>query len=183
MHKDSIIHFVGFITAIEPEDFVPQWESFARHFKTRSGGMSLQQEQEKLSKSRFKYLSRHEYRDGNIRFTFMKGRSSEHFPEQQVKVVQAGGYSPIQLKCKNPGSSKDVTIMVFVTQKKNDAGFVSDLPFQNLNIYQAYYENCMYSHILEYLVPEKETAVLLEHLKQIEGIEVSMFMECMVPHL
>ena len=47
MHKDSIIHFVGFITAIEPEDFVPQWESFARHFKTRSGGMSLQQEQEK----------------------------------------------------------------------------------------------------------------------------------------
>jgi hypothetical protein len=183
MQKGSIIHFVGFITAIEPEDFVSQWEQYARHFKTRSGGMFLQQQQEADTKFRFKYLSRHEYREGDIRFSFMKERSSEHFPEQQVKVVQAGGYSPLQVECKNPGNSKDVTVMVFVSPRKNDMDFYRQLTYHKLNIYEAYYENCTYSHILEFLVTETDVSEILLQLKLIPGIEVSVYKECMVPHL
>lgn len=182
MQKGGIIHFVGFITGIEPEDFVTQWEQYARHFKTRSGGIFLQQ-QETETKYRFKYLSRHEYREGDIRFSFMQERSSEHFPEQQVKVVQAGGYSPLQVECRHPGNSKDATVMVFVSQKKNDSSFYQELNYHKLNIYEAYYENCIYSFILEFFVAEAAVADMLLQLKPIPGIETSVYKECMVPHL
>ncbi len=180
MQKENIVHFVGFITAIEPEDFVPQWEPFARNFRSRSGGMSLQQLQDTEMKRRFKYLSRHEHRDGNIRFSFMKERSSVHFPDQQVKVVQAGGYTRVQSAAYN---SKHVSVMVFVNHKKNDTGFYTGLSCSKLNIYQAYFENCMFSNVLEFLVPENKTAGLLEELRSVEDIEVSLYRECMVPHL
>ncbi|MGQ0740379.1 MAG: hypothetical protein ACT4OJ_15115 [Bacteroidota bacterium] len=183
MQKGGIIHFVGFITGIEPEDFVTQWEQYARHFKTRSGGMFLQQQQESKTKFRFKYLSRHEYREGDILFSFMKERSSEHFPEQQVKVVQAGGYSPLQVEYRYPGSSKDATVMVFVSQKKNDAGFYRHLTYHKLNIYEAYYENCVYNYILEFQVAESALTEILLQLKLQPDIEISVYKECMVPHM
>lgn len=183
MQKGSIIHFVGFITGIEPEDFVAQWEQYARHFKTRSGGMFLQQQLEPETKYRFRYISRHEYRDSDIRFSFMQERSSEHFPEQQVKVVQAGGYSPLQVECRYPGNTKDVTVMVFVSQKKNDNSFYQQLTYHKLNIYEAYYENCLYSYILEFLVAEADVSEILRQLKLLPDIEVSVYKECMVPHL
>ena len=180
MQKDNIVHFVGFITAIESEDFVPQWESFARNFRSRAGGISLQQLQDTGMKRRFKYLSRHDHKDGNIRFSFMKERSSVHFPDQQVRVVQAGGYARVQSA---PGNSKDVSVMVFVNHKKTDTGFYSGLSFSKLNIYQAYFENCLYSSVLEFLVPENKTAALLEELRSVEDIEVSLYKECMVQHV
>lgn len=184
MAKDSIIHFVGFVTSIEPEDFVAQWEQYARHFKTGAGNMVLQQQQpESTAKNRFKYLSRHAFHDSSIRFSFMQGRSSEHFPEQQVKVVQAGGYTPVQAEYADRVHRKDVTILVFVSPKKNDSGFYRQLTYSRINIYEAYFENCLYNSILEFIVPEKEVSGILEQLKPVEGIEVSLYRECMVPHL
>ncbi len=180
MQKDNIVHFVGFITAVEPEDFVPQWESFARNSSSRPGGMSLQQLQDTGMKRRFKYLSRHDHKDGNIRFSFMKERSSVHFPDQQVRVVQAGGYACVQSA---PGKRKDVSVMVFVNHKKTDNGFYSGLSFPRPNIYQAYFENCLFSSVLEFLVPGNKTTGLLEELRSVEDIEVSLYRECMVPHL
>lgn len=183
MTNNNIIHFVGFVTRIEPEDFVPQWEQYARHFKQDGGSMELKQSEGPTGKGRFKYLSRHTCKDGSIRFSFMKERNSEHFPEQQVKVVQAGGYILMQVQKQVAGKRKDTSIFVLVSPKKNDNSFYQQLTYSGINIYDAYYENCLYSSILEFIVSEKEAPELLEQLKEVEGIEVALYRDCRVPHL
>lgn len=182
MSKDSIIHFVGFITRIEPEDFVPQWEQYALHFKAGPGGMVLYQ-QDGSSKNKFKYLSRHEYNDSSVRFSFMQGRSSEQFPEQQVKVVQAGGYSPVQSDKRSNSKKNDALVLVFVQPQKHDTSFSSGIAYASLKKFEAYYENCLYSSILEFIIPDKELPGFLEQLNAVDGIEVSTYRNCMVPHL
>lgn len=183
MAKDGIIHFVGFITRMEPEDFIVDWEQHARALKNGNDSMVLQQLDEITGKSRFKYLSRHILSGSSIRFTFLQGRSSERFPEKQVKVVQAGGYSCVQSKGPSTVRPHDVTILVFVSPRKMDTGFSRQLTCKTMNVYEAYYENCLYSSILEFIVPEKEAPGILEELKQVEEIEVSVYRDCLVPHI
>jgi len=180
MKKDSIIQFVCFITHLDFEEFVVKWEHYAKQFMTNSGAMTLQQGAE--TKSRYKYVSQHEYRQEGFRFAFMKGRSSEHFPEQKVKVIQAGGYMPVQIECRHLEEG-DVKVMAFISHNETDIDFYSQVSlYRHLNIYQAYYESCTYGYILEFFTPETDAHELVEQLKTRAGIDVALYRECLVPH-
>jgi hypothetical protein len=181
MNKDSIIQFVGFSTELPLEDFITQWENYTKEFRKVAGSMILQQDTAR--KSRYKFLSQHECREQDFRFAFMKGRNSEHFPDQKVKVVQAGGYSPVQVECKYSEDHTETKITVFLGHDEYDIDFYKKLEeYTYLNIYQAYFESCLYGYILEYFIPETGAAALITQLKARHGIEVATYRECLVPH-
>jgi hypothetical protein len=180
MNKDSIIQFVGFITNLNFDEFVAQWERYAKEVMTSPGAVILQQETD--SKSRYKYLSQHEYEEQNFRFDFMQGRSSEHFPDQKVKVEQLGGYTPLDASHFHHDEGADIKTIAFISHRENDIGFYRALPHRHLNIYQAYYESCAYGYILEFFTPEAEASELLRELKKRPGIEVAAYRECLIPH-
>lgn len=181
MKKDRILHFVGFVTDVEPEDFVPQWEEYAGRFGKKNKGIILQQEQGTQYKSRFKYFSRHISDETEIRFAFMKGRNSEQFREQKVKVVQAGGYQPLQTGNGQSVQQQETRILVFAGSGIQDLGLFRQLPHRSLDIYEAYYENCLFSHVLELIVKDTTAPETLGLLKQLPGIEFSPYRECLVP--
>lgn len=173
MKKDTIVQFVGFVTKLDWDEFMPQWEKYAHQFTKKAEGKI--QQRETATKSGFKYLSLHELPDASFQFNFMKGRTSEHFPEQRVKVVQTGGYLAEQLSpiSKTKGLVK---IVSFIHQDEVEMDFYKELPEALfMNIYQAYYENCAFSSIIEYFTTEQDAASLLEQLQSRIGNEAAIY--------
>ncbi len=180
MKKDSVIQFVGFITNLEFSDFVPQWEEYAKQFMKVPGAKITQRKSD--AKNTFKYVSQHELPEGGFHFNFMKGRNSEHFPEQRVKVVQAGGYLAAEMGSKLHEIKGCVKTMAFISHDENDIDFYRQLTgYRYLNIYQAYYENCTYGHILEFFSAPAQAQVLLEQLQARPGCEAGFYKDCAVP--
>lgn len=181
MKKDTLVQFVCFETALELEVFLPQWERFAKESGNKKAETIILQEA--LSKTRFKYVSEHIWPQDDFQFVFMKGRRSEHFPESRVKVVQAGGYTPLQIGHKKNNDDDAFKIMVFAPNPQTDISSLTKLQtYRSLNVYQAYYESSMYSYILEYFVSEQHATDLLQQLKtQVHAAEIAMYRECMVP--
>jgi len=180
MKKDSIIQFVGFVTKLDFETFIPQWEEYAKEFMKVSGAKILQRESD--VKNSFKYISQHESNDAGFRFKFMKGRNSEHFHEQSVKVSQAGGYIPIQIQAVQNKESDFLKVMAFISHDENDIDYYRKLShFKFLNIYQAYFENCTYGYILEFFTNETDAPLLLEQLQTRTGSIAAIYKNCAVP--
>ena len=182
MSKDSIIQFTGFITSLETEKFLAQWEPYARGFNkiTLPENMTLQQEVNE--KSKYRYVSLHEYKNQDFEFNFMKGKSSVYFPEQKVRVVQAGGYAPVQIGSKYQNQHRDVKILVFLTHDEYDIAFYQELsPYKSLSIYRAYYESCAYGNILEYYTSEEGAGELLQQLKMRPCTEAAAYKDCLLP--
>jgi hypothetical protein len=114
----------------------------------------------------------------------MNERKSEHFPEHNVKVVQAGGYIPLQQHKRHSGEHNDVNLIALISHNENDISFYSQLPFYHrLNIHQAFYESCLYGYILEFMVPESDADELLHHLQQRSGVESGIYRECLARHM
>jgi hypothetical protein len=114
----------------------------------------------------------------------MNERRSEHFPEHNVKVVQVGGYMPVQLKRKHNEEDGEVKLIAFISHNENDLDFYRSLTLYNsLNIHQAYYESCTYGYIMEFFVPENDADELMQQLKQRPGVETGLYKECLVPHV
>lgn len=182
MKKDTISQFVCFITNLEFDEFVSKWEPYAKRFINKYVETTLQQQFE--TKGRFKYISQHEWPQEDFQFAFMEGRKgSEHFPEHNVKVVQAGGYTLIQNECRHNEINENVKIMAFISHRENDIGFYKQLSlYRHLNIYQAYYESCTYAYIMEFFAEETQVAELTQQLKTRAGIEIAIYRECLVPH-
>jgi hypothetical protein len=179
MKKNTIVQFVCFITQLDFDEFVPKWDNYAKKIMTDPGATVLQ---EAGSKGKYKYVSQHGYSEDNIRFAFTKGKSSDHFAEQKVKVLQAGGYTPLQTGSTYHDENTDVKVLAFVSHSDNDLDFYRQLATRrSLNIYEAYYESCTYGYILEYYIPESNAADLLQQLKTRSGIEVAVYRESMVP--
>jgi hypothetical protein len=183
MKKDSLVQFVCFETALELDAFLPQWEHFVKESGNKKPEAIILQKA--LSKTRYKYVSEHIWPQDDFQFVFMKGRRSEHFPESRVKVIQAGGYTPLQMGHKKHEDEDAIKIMVFISNAQTDISSLSSLqPYPSLNVYQAYYESSMYVYILEYFVPETNVADLLQQLKTLApGAEIAIYRECMVPAL
>jgi hypothetical protein len=176
MKKGSIIQFVGFITQLGKEEFMPQWEAYSKHLKTSSGTTTNLLEQEKGNKNKYRYLSLHEYREQDLRFNFMKERSSDHFTEQKVRVEQAGGYTPLQIGCQQ--EERGLKILAFLGQGSPEIEFFRQLSsYDCLNIFEAYYESCNYQYILEFFTAEKDSIALLQQLKVIPGVETAVYKE------
>ena len=134
------------------------------------------------TKTRYKYVSKHELPQDDFQFEFMKGRTSEHFPDQNVKVIQAGGYTPIKIEWKNGAEDGDVKIMAFISHDEMGISFYEQLPYRHINIYEAFYENCAYAYILEIFVEESYTDELILQMKKYasKGTEFSVYTECLL---
>ena len=180
MQSNSIFQFVGFETSVVLEGFIPQWENYAKRvFKKDIHAISLQQQV--ASSNRYKYISRNEWPQENFRFSFMEGRLSTHFPDHKVKVVQAGGYSALQLDCENRPEQAEVSVLVFIGDLTVNLDDCRKLPHLFMNIYEAYYQSCLYTFILEYFIGEDDAGQLLAELKkQFANTEIGIYKECLV---
>lgn len=178
MKKDTIVQFICFASKLDKEEFIPLWSEFAKKYKNPSGEINLfEVSQEK--KSRFRYVCRITGSASDFRFAFMKGRNSEHFPEQAARVIQLGGYAPLQMQA-TKAARKEVKLLAFMDPNHVDLEFCKQQSFTSLNIYEAYFENCTYSYIMEYYVPEKDASSLVEQLSAHGGIQVMTYMNTAV---
>lgn len=179
MREDTLFQFVGFETTVNLDDFTSQWENFARKFfKQDIHSITLQQQVR--SKSRFRYMSMNEWPQDNFRFSFMDGRGSDYFPDHRVKVVQAGGYTPIHLECENH-AHHDMKLLVMVNEEDISRNVLDKMPCHYLNIYQAYYQSCLYSHIIEFFAEDGDAPELLDRIKKrFLHCDAGMYRECLV---
>jgi hypothetical protein len=182
MNKNNIVQFVCFVTNLDLDIFGARWEHYAAQFMNRTARMTLQKAVAGSNKNKFAYISQHECSTENFRFNFMKERNSEHFPEHTAKVVQAGGYLPVQVQCAHAEGKGDVKIIAFIDAPETDFSFYHRQNYRHLNIYEAYYENCAYSYIMEFFVQETEAAALVKELKTKPGIEAVIYKECSTLH-
>jgi hypothetical protein len=182
MKKDTIIQYVGFVTNLEADAFVPEWESYAKKLtagKIESPLLQLSP----ATKSRFRYLSQHEWPGSDFHFNFMNERKSEYFSQHHVKVVHAGGYMLLSSEKKAARQKADVRIVSFAGHNEVDMDFYRGLEgYQQLDIYQAYYESCHYGHILEFFVPNANVTALLAQLKERLGVETGVYQKCRLAH-
>lgn len=180
MKKDTIVQFVGFITTLEFEDFMAKWEFFAKRFMKNNVKTTILEQS--APKSRFKYISQHQWPQEDFQPAFMEKKRSESFPEHTVKLVQFGGYTPLQVQSGKATEKGLMKVMAFISQNENDIEFYSKLEgFRHLNIYQAYYESCTYGYVMEYFAEEQQAAELIQQLKARHGNEVAAYKDCPVP--
>jgi hypothetical protein len=178
MKKNTIVQFVCFVTNLGFDEFTSPWENFSKRFSGKNTSMQLQ---EAVGKSRFKFISQHEWPQEDFQFAFVQKKSAENFPEHTVKVVQAGGYSPVQVKHNNNAEDGLVKIMAFISHNENDIEFYKKQPLARfINIYQAYYESSSYAYVFEYFAEEKNADALSELLRARHGIEVTTCKDCLV---
>lgn len=174
MDNETIVHFVGFVTNLPPEDFTPLWESHMKRSTASPQKITLH-ESDADAKGLFKYVSQHEGSSADFRFAFMKESSRPNFPERKARVVQAGGYIPVGFR-ESPVKTKSVTkIIAFVPMAESALEFYEKQKFQCLNIYQAYFENCAYHLVLEFHVHQTDAPALLAQLKTKPGVEAGVY--------
>jgi hypothetical protein len=183
MKKDTIFQFVCFETSLRLDEFLPQWERFAEKISSnRASAISLHQLEE--NKNKFRYVSKNEWPSNDFQFLFQKGKVSEKFLAGQVKVVQAGGYSPVQIEQVGKTAKHEIKIIAFISDHTADINFYKELKtYHFLNIFEAYYENSLYAYVLEFFVKEKDAAGILEQLKKHHlHIEAGTYKECVLEH-
>jgi hypothetical protein len=179
MTKDSIIQFVCFVTNLGPDQFISEWEPYAKKLQPKKQELNLL-ELVGTAKNKFRYVSQHPCPGADFNFAFMNKSRSEHFPEHNIRVVQVGGYILISGK-KYAEKDGDVKMIAFLSHNEIDIDFYRRLPsFHHLDIYQAYYESCTYGHILEFWVAETDADELLLQLQQRHGVESGIYKECSV---
>jgi hypothetical protein len=179
MQEDMLFQFVGFETTVGLDDFSSQWENFAKKFfKQDIHAITLQQQLK--SKTRFKYMSMNEWPQDKFCFSFMEGRGSDYFPDHRVKVVQAGGYAPVRFECSNCTHGEVKLLLLLREEAFSEQSFVK-MPHHHLNIYEAYYQSCLYSHIVELFTDQDDAVELYDQLKKryTHG-DVGMYRECLV---
>ncbi|MBC7949632.1 MAG: hypothetical protein H7Y42_17225 [Chitinophagaceae bacterium] len=178
MKKDTIVQFVCFVTDLGLDDFLGKWERYAKRLKSDQAESTLLREA--TTKCKFRYISQHEWQGRDFQFSFMNEKRSEHFPEHNVKVIQAGGYTLIHGK-QDDTENDDTRLLAFVSHDENDIDFYKKAPLQKkVTIYQAYYENCAYGYIVEYQVSASKAQELALLLKARPGAEVVGYKECMM---
>ena len=183
MKKDTIVQFVGFVTDLGLDEFTPQWEHYAKRLISKKAESSLQ-EQVPATRNKFRYLSKHEWPDRDFNFSFVNDKKSEQFPEHNVRVVQVGGYTPINSRKRKVEESEDTHLIAFISHEETDIDHYRRISlYRHLEIHQAYYENCAYGYVLEFFVPDADAGVLLLLLKQRPGVEAGIYKDCLVPQL
>ena len=178
MTKNSIVQFVCFQTEIDLDAFVLSWEQYAKSLNNDADVSLLQQHG---VKTKFKYVSRHTSAKEDFHFVFVKGRKPEHFNDISVKVVQAGGYIPVQIENVKEARRNETKIMVFSNSIEDISIYKNLKPSLHLNIYEAYFESSSFSRVMEYFVADKDASTLLQALKDLAlGDEIGMYKECVV---
>lgn len=178
MNTETIVQFVCFTSPLGPEDFREVWEPFASQLVNDRKHILLKEAiPEKKGKS-FTYMSQHSCRATDFRFAFMKGKGATSLPEQKATFKLAGGYLPVQSRNAYHKAKTDARIIAFVTGGEAELDFYRSQAFSHLSIYEAYYENCAYSYVLEIFLPQDDAPALLSLLKSTKGVEASRYEEC-----
>lgn len=179
MKKDKIVQFVCFETPVKSDVFISQWEQYNDMVKIRQD-VTLQQES--AYKNKYQFISQHRYDADEINFVFKKGKRSSHILEVEMRVKEIGGYSPIQIECNQDSDDDESKIFLFLNCNETELKFFRQLPdYHFLNIYQAYYESCNYSYILEYFIENKFAEQLIDTVKtQNRNAEIGMYKESLV---
>jgi hypothetical protein len=176
MKKDTIVQFVSFETSVTTEEFRSQWEEYN---KLVTGEQEVTLQQEVDGKGLFRYLSQHRFHNNDTQFTFKKGRRSAHTPEIEMRIKEAGGYTVLQLENEHETAANECKVFVFLSTTPELKIYKELLSYQYLNIYQAYYESCTYSYILEFFADNRHAAQLIEQLKLHNRItEIGVYKEC-----
>jgi len=179
MADNRIVHFVGFITNLQLDEFSPLWESYMQRLTSGPETVTLEKAASK-QKSLFRYLSQHECSMDDFRFTFLKGGGRSNFPERKARVVQIGGYVPVQRHARRNKIKDEVKVVAFVSGGNPELNYYRRLNISQLNAYEAYFENCTYNHVLEFFMHEPDMPLLLAQLKTSSGIEWAIYKECYV---
>jgi hypothetical protein len=158
------------------EAFVVQWERFTKRFLSKGIEVTLQEQI--LSKNKFKFVSRNVWAQDSFQFVFMEGRLSHNFPEGHVKVIEAGGYTPLQMEC-NHAKADIIKVIVFAKSPQTDIEAYKKMDgYRHLNIYEAYYESCKYVYIFEFFVKEAGAQDFTKQLDlQNNSLEVGIYKE------
>lgn len=178
MNKENVVQFVGFVTKLKPQEFTENWHQYSNQSKEQLRTTKLHEATGGKTTNRYSYLSQHFSDSAEFKFAFMKGKSSENFPERMAKVVLMGGYTAIQLELTRHERTNEQMLVVFLNGDETELDFYREQQYQYLNIYQAYYENCSYSYILEYFVAADDAEELINILKTRSHNELALFKEC-----
>ena len=173
MKSDDRVQFVCFETALDKEQFLKRWEQYT-HSLNSNVDVTLQQSE---SNGTFRYIAQHRFASHELQFNFSNEPRSRivHVP---IKTSQAGGYSILQAERLDDSAHNESKIFVFLTDSIVDLDIFKQLSVPgNLNMYQAYYENCSYSYIFEYFVETENAANIFGKLKQFSNAEIGIYKE------
>lgn len=181
MIKDTIVQFVCFLTNLELDEFAPEWERYGDQLKNKKAEPVLLQ-QVTEAKNKFRFVSAHVWPERDFHFTFINERPSKYFPENKVRILQAGGYKPIRIEKRRSAANADNRILAFISHNETDIAFYQQLSlYSSLNIYQAFYESCTYGYVLDFFVSDMNMNELLHQLNLRTGLETGIYRECLIP--
>lgn len=179
MKKEKIVQFVCFETPVEPDVFISQWQQYNDLMQIKQE-VTLQQTS--LYKSRYQFISQHKYYVDETNFIFKKGKRSSHILEVEMRIKEIGGYSLYQAEYNQDSEEDESKVLLFLNCNEADLKFFRNIPdYHYLNIYQAYYESCNYTYILEYFIENIYCEQLIEFVKsENRNAEIGMYKECFV---
>ena len=179
MKEHKIVQFVFFETILDSEAFILQWERYER---SGNSDVNVTLQQQVLTNGTFKYISQHRSASGEFEFIFTREKRSSKTPEVKIKGKQAGGYSLLQHETNNDLKADESKIFVFIRQPLTDLDIFSQFSVHGkLNIYEAYYENCDFTFILEFFVKDEYARDVLQQLKILTFFEeAGIYKECLV---
>lgn len=176
MLKEKIVQFVTFETILDKEQFISHWEKFTRSDYSDRDVLLHQSEKN----GTFKYLAKHRH-GGGFKFIFERARVSSKNPRVSIKVVQEGGYSPLQLTRSSDCHPDESKVYCFIQNPQADLNQYKEMNMNgNCNVYVAYYENCRFAFILEFFVKNDHAKELQERLKHHHLDDVVIYKELMM---
>ena len=174
METNERVQFVCFETTLDKEQFGKRWEQFRRSSNSNMDVILQQSEKD----GKFSYIAQHRFASAELEFKFSSEGRNSRIVQVPIKTILAGGYSILRAKRLHNATSNESKVFIFLTDPKTDLNLYKQLFVPgNLNIYQAYYENCRYAYILEYYVKTRESVAILEQLKQYDIAEVGIYKE------
>lgn len=101
--------------------------------------------------------------------------------EVEIRARKAGGYLMIQSEHLKSSKRDESKVFAFLIDSPIDFSLYQNLSTDgNLNIYEAYYENCQYTYILEYFVKHDSADLLREQLRKLNLAETGIYSECLL---
>jgi hypothetical protein len=177
MRRGKIVQFVCFETTLDTEQFIRRWEDYKRSVNSDLDVILQQSEKD----GAYKYIAQHYCAKEEIQFDFTKAPRSSRIAQAGIKTNQAGGYSVLHSERKDNAHAGESKVFVFLVHPKIDLNnYTHPLTHSKLNVYQAYYENCRYSYILEFFVKNKYLVELVDQLKQYNAAETGIYKECVL---
>ncbi|MEO6637422.1 MAG: hypothetical protein ABIN25_04045 [Ginsengibacter sp.] len=175
MRSDKKVQFVCFETTLDEEPFIKRWQQYT-HSSNSGQDVTLQ----KTGKNgTFRYIAQHRLVSGDLLFEFSKEAKTSRVVQVQIKTTQAGGFAFLQAERLTASNTNERKVFIFLSDPTTDLELYKNIgtPCQ-LNIYEAYYENCKYAYVLEYFVARKNEAALLAGLNQQNTNEIEIYQEC-----